>query len=178
MIRDFQARLGMKHDNLKRRLADNRKELVGIPTDCIRISLTTNDEGDIISNKVREASIINVVFPPLKDVPIRMIDSENGNYKITSAINAFANENQQVYLVTAPRNCPLTKDDLLVRVMLDSEMDKPIVLVFKVADCFGTFGSQSLIGLKYQLVVYEENLSTEIENAIIDFAKRRLNIGY
>lgn len=178
MIRDYQARLGMKQDSIKRKLVANRTELAGIPTDCIRISLTLNDEGDILTSKVREASVINVVFPPLKDVPIRMINSESGEYKITSAINAFANENQQVYLVTCPRNCPLTKDDLLVRVMLDSEMDKPIVIVFKVADCFGTFGSQALIGLKYQLVVYEENLSTEIENAIIDFAKRRLNVGY
>ncbi len=178
MIRDYQARLGRKHDILKRKLSDNSIELAGIPTDCLRIPLIKNQEGDTIVDRVEKAVMVNVEFPPLKDVPIRMIDSVDGRYQITSPVNAFADENQQIYSVKAPRNCPLTTGDLLVRVMMDSDTDKPIVIIFKVADCFGTFGSQALIALKYQLVVYEEKLSDGVRDIILDFAKRRLNIGY
>ena len=77
MYRDFQARLGVCHDNIKRKLLDNNIELLGVPTDCIRIKVKKNDEGDKISSKIEKADIVNIIFPPLVDVPYRYIKKSN-----------------------------------------------------------------------------------------------------
>ena len=69
MYRDFQTRLQTKHDRIKQKLLDNSIELMAQITDCIRLRLNKNDEGDIISRTIIKMDVLGVVFPPLTDVP-------------------------------------------------------------------------------------------------------------
>ena len=93
MYRDFQARLARIQEPLKRRLKDNTIELAGVPVDTIRISYKKNDEGDITSRIIEKATVDQIIWPPLKNIPFRRLgkNGENG-YKITSLVESATDE--------------------------------------------------------------------------------------
>ena len=66
MYRDFQTRLQTKHDRIKQKLLDNAIELMGQITDCIRLRLNKNDEGDIISRTIIKMDVEGFEFETLK----------------------------------------------------------------------------------------------------------------
>ena len=85
VVRDFQSRLAMKHGIIQRKIIDNQISLAANPTDCIRVKIEKNYLGDIDSRIVESADIVPVIWPPLKDIPIRKIGQNgSGQYTITS----------------------------------------------------------------------------------------------
>ena len=99
-IRDFQNRLAMKQEIIKRKLIDNAIELSGSPLDCIRIKMKRNDEGDILSHIIEKADIVSVDFPMLKDIPYRKIRQNIGDdkyiYQITSLVSMPQTEDYEI----------------------------------------------------------------------------------
>ena len=75
----WQARLGMKTDVVKKKIVDNSILLSAHPTDMLRV-VSTRDErsGDILSRTIVENEILPVLFPALKDIPIRRIERADG----------------------------------------------------------------------------------------------------
>ena len=57
-MRNWQARLAMKQDRIKRKIIDLQIEHEGVPTDCIRIRLKKDDEGDIQTRTIEMADVI------------------------------------------------------------------------------------------------------------------------
>lgn len=188
MVRDFQSRLSMKHDIIKRKVLDNQISLAGNPTDCIRIHVEKNDEGDKLSTIVKQADVISVVWPSLKDVPIRKIHKNNpdgyvnesiGNYTITSLVNiAGEGQNEQMFKLFFPHGADLNVDDLIVRVFIDPDVDYPIVIVVKVAEILGTFGQMMLISQSATCTLDAEDMPKELQNIIGEMAERRLHLQF
>jgi len=181
--RDFQARLGVIHDPMRRKLLDNTIGLIGTPTDCIRITVKKNDEGDKLSSKVEKADIVNIVFPPMIDVPYRYIKKTNAvgdrdAYQITSLVAATTDEEQKSYEVSAPHGVSLDVGDLICRVFMDNEQTIPIVLVLEITEMLGTFGSSAIISHKYKSVIPIDKLPEAVSGVIAEMAQRRLNIRF
>lgn len=178
MYRDYNARLASKLDWMKQKLIDNQEELIGTPTDCIRIRYKKNDEGDIISRIIEKADVVSIVFPPLKDVPYRTLDDDTGSWRITSLVNANADEFNQNYEIIAPHNKDLRVGDMIFRVFVDQEMTKPVVLGLNITESLATFGQNAIIQHKYKAAIYTEDLPKEMIDVIINMAQRRLKLKF
>lgn len=181
MYRDYQTRLQTVHDGLKQKLIDNQIELMAQVTDCIRIRLRKNDEGDIESRIVEKADIVGVVFPPLKDVPYRTLDTEDGKtwkFSTKSLVAATEDENTQNYKLVMPHNKDVRVGDMIFRVFVDPEVSIPVVLGLEIVESLGTFGIHSIIQHSYNSVIYMEELPQEMLEVIIHLAKRRLKLKW
>ena len=77
----FQSRLSSRLNRLSQKLNDNAIRLSGTISDCIKISLKTSPTGDIISRKVEDIDVVPVVFPALKDIPLKKVTSTTGMYR-------------------------------------------------------------------------------------------------
>ena len=180
MKRTWQARLQQKHDIIKRKMIDNLIEHEGAPTDCIRIHLKKNDEGDITDRVVEKADIVSVIFPPLQDVPYRRVCFNNTTRKLelTSLPAMGNNEANDAFTITVPHKDVLLNGDLIIRVMIDPDVEMPIIIALEVLEPLGTFGGQMLIQSKFKCCLYNENLSDELLKVITEMAKRRLHLTF
>lgn len=179
-MRTWQARLAIKQDRIRRKVLDLKLSMEGSPTDCIRMRLKKNDEGDIETRVIESADVIPVVFPPLKDVPYRRLGKTlDGRWQLTSLVNAAAEENKEQYEIYVPHNVYLRPDDLIIRVMLDDDTpDHPLIVCLQVLESLGTFGGMMLIQSKYKTNLYNENLSQDTLSIIANMAERRLKLQY
>ena len=178
MYRDYNTRLSSKLDKMKQKLIDNQIELIGHPTDCIRVRYKKNDEGDIISRIVEKADVVSIVFPPLKDVPYRTLDDDTGTWRISSLVKATEDDQVSNYEITAPHNKDIRTGDLLFRVFVDPEVTKPVILGLEVTESLATIGQNSIIQHKYKCAIYMEDLPEEMSQTIVSLAERRLNIHF
>lgn len=184
MYRDFQARLGMKHDPLRRKLLDNTTEIIGAPTDCIRIRVEKNDEGDKDRTFVEKADVVNIVFPPMVDVPYRLIRKTDqvgsrARYQLTSLVTATTDDDHQKhYEIIAPHSAGLDVGDLICRVLQDGEQEFPVVIVTSVTDMLGTVGFSAMVQHKYRCVIDMDSLPDDVVGVIAEMAERRLRIKF
>ena len=180
-MRTWQQRLAMKQDNIRRKLIDLQIEHEGSPTDCIRLRLRRNDEGDPKLATVEMADVISVVFPPMEDIPYRRIGGniEDG-FTVNSLVNAAADTNKDIYQIVVPHNVYLVPDDIIVRIMLDPEdtPNHPCILCLQVTEALGTFGGAMIIKSKYNTTLYNHDLSSNTLAVISKMAERRLRLGY
>ena len=187
-MRDFQSRLDMKHSIIKRKVLINQTELAGNVTDIIRVSVLKNDEGDIISRRVKTADVISVIFPQLKEIPIRKIhkttpegyeDETVGSYKITSLVDiAEEGENEKLFKIYFPHNTDLNVGDYICRVFLDPDVAEPIIIVLKVSEILGTFTHSMLLWESAICTLDVEDIPPKITNVIGAMAERRLHIKF
>lgn len=180
MKRTWQARLQMKHDIIKRKCMDNLIEHEGNPTDCIRIRVKKNDEGDITDRVIEKADIVHIVFPPLKDVPYRRLykNERTKKLEITSLPATGEPEANEDFTIIAPHKEFLLNHDLIIRVMLDPDIETPIILALEITEPLGTFGGSMLIQSKFKCCLYNETLSEQTLDIIAEMAKRRLNLNF
>jgi hypothetical protein len=177
----LQSRLGMKNDNLRRKLIDNQLRLIGFISDCIRVKTRKTYEGDTTSFIVDTTDIIQVVFPPLEDVPYRKIkrDKNSLHWQLTSLVGAFEDEMQQkAYTVQIPYNFDVDTDDLIFRIFVDEAQQYPIILCIQIMEMLGTIGAQKLIMNKYKCTIPTTEFPQEIINTVQLMAERRLRIKY
>jgi len=178
--RSWQARLQMKHDQIKRKLIDNNIAHEGNPTDCIRLRLKADDEGDYQDRIIENADIVHIIFPPMKDVPVRSVmkDHKLDRYTVTSLPKAADDEKHEEYSIVAPQSAQLLPGDLLVRVMIDPKVSVPLIFCLEVVEALGTFGGSMLIMMKYNCSLYNEELDSETLEVIAEMAKRRLYLEF
>lgn len=180
MVTTYQARLQKFHDHIARRLLDNATRRIGNPTDCIRIRVTKNREGDVTSRIIEKADVISVVFPPLKDIPYRRLskNKSTNRYELISLVNAASEQNKENYTITVPHSAAVIPGDLIIRIMLDEEVDSPIVICMEVTEALGTFGGQMIIQSKYNCTLYNQDLDENTLAVIAEMAKRRLELKF
>jgi hypothetical protein len=177
----LQSRLGQKQDNLRRKLIDNQLRLIGFISDGIRLRARKTFEGDSASWIVSAADVIQVVFPPLNEVPFRKIkkDRDSTSWQLTSLIGAFEDDMQQkAYTLQIPYQFDIDVGDLIFRIFIDEAQQYPIILCLQVTELLGTIGAQKLIMQQCKSVIPTENFPQEIIDAIQQMAERRLKIRY
>lgn len=178
----------MKHNIIQRKIIDNQVELAGNPTDCIRIRYTKNDEGDIESRVITNADVIQIIWPTLKEVPIRKlsrkkpnghVDESVGTYEISSLVDiAEEGENEKLFKLYFPHNADIRAGDVIVRVFIDPDVEFPIVLAVKVSNILGTFGQMMLLWETANCVLDVEDMPQKMADVIGAMAERRLHLQY
>lgn len=181
--RSWQDRLNQKLEPLRKRLIDEQISRNGSATDCIHVVEVKDDFGDAKSTKVKSAEVVSVIFPAMKDIPIRFINKEDDStYTITSLVSAVGISNQpdekQEFVVQSSVNNALNVNDLLIRVMLDEKASKPVVLVLQITEQLADFGYSSPILLKYKCSLYTKDLPKQLTDVVVNMAKRRLYLQF
>lgn len=181
--RSWQDRLNQKLEPLRKRLIDEQISRNGNATDCIHIVEIKDDYGDTKSTKIKSAEVIPVVFPAMKDIPIRFINKESdSSYTITSLVSDVGTgdqpEEKQEFIIQSSVENALNVGDLLIRVMLDNKASKPIVLALQITEQLADFGYSSPILLKYKCSLYVKPLPDKITEVIVAMAKRRLYLEF
>lgn len=179
-IRDFQNRLAMKQEIIKRKLLDNAVELSGSPLDCIRIRCKRDDEGDVLTRVIEKADIVSVDFQMLKDIPYRKIknefdDGSKNIYRITSLVSQPETED---YEIRIPHKFDVDIDDVIIRVFIDPDVESVSVLCLQVLESLGTFGTQMLISTKYKCAIYSDPIPDKVMDVVKAMAQRRLDIQF
>ncbi len=176
ITRSFQSRLGHFQDRLKRKLIDNQISLAGNVVDFIRVRTTNNKQGDIQTRVVEDAKVLPFMFPPLKDVPLRrMVKGTDKTWKLETL--PAANELFPVEVYTAYYS-EVYLEDLLFRVLLEPDVETPLVMCYQVIESLATFGAQSVIYGKFNVVYYNQALPPEIIETVDALARRRGMLGW
>ena len=164
----FQSRLSSKLNKVSQKLHDNSIRLSGTISDCIKISMKSSNTGDIISRKIEDIDVIPVVFPALKDIPLKKVISTSS--ELITVPYTFEIQPIEVLI---PLTAKIDQDDLIIKFYENIEKHDPYIAILQVKDILGTFGARSIIYHKYTLTNYDGNLPPKIVEWVLDMARRR-----
>ncbi|MCA1807779.1 MAG: hypothetical protein LC687_08025 [Actinobacteria bacterium] len=168
-------------------MLDNQISLTGQATDVIRVRLKMTKQLDIESRIVDSVDVVPIIFPPMVDVPYDVVNDENyhrvnlddraDDHKMMIQVLPQMAELFPVEIMTS-RADKIMKNDLIFRVMLDPNLEYPLVIVLEITQALGTFGTHSIIYSKFNSVFYNEVLPKEMMDYVTATAIRRLNLEW
>lgn len=168
-------------------MLDNQISLTGQAADTIRVRIKVTKQLDIDTRIVDSVDVVPVIFPPLVDVPYRRVNDEHFR-RIN--VDEHANEERMMVQVLpqmvdlfpieimTTRADRIDMNDLIFRVIMEPDMEYPLVLALEIVDALGTFGTHSMIYSKFRAVYYNETLPDEIMDYVTATAVRRLNLEW
>lgn len=190
----WQGRLDKKTESARRAITDSNLKNVGTPEDVIVLREKLNDEGDAKETIISEFKVVNMLFPPLKDIPVKKVSNEfEDGYTITSLVAANGDaENQKTptnsIQVVVPVGASINRGDHIVRVFVSNEQDmtsSSTVMIFKVTELTATMSNNAPLSMKATVVLSSEAFDAMDEETRPKFvktvklmAKRRLAAGY
>ena len=188
----FQGRLDKKLEKQKIKLRDNKIKLTSVPEDVIVVRTKKTVNGDTISKVISAHKLTNIIFPVLKDIPVRRISTEfREGYALTSMVTAHGQGNEKgveegqtkdlnVLTITVPFDSDLDVDDNIVRVFVQEDLKQNTVIVFNVLDIMSDYSNNAPLTLKAKIAVSTEpvDLDKPAYQMIMALAKRRLSAGY
>lgn len=187
----WQGRLDKVVERQKIKLRDNLIKHVGTPEDVLVIQKKANREGDTITNVIKDAKIVNCIFPILKELPIRKKITEWGEgYTAINLVSAHGEGNQsgvgseqkdlQTLEVYLPFDSNINVNDRIVRVFVQESIDSCTIMVFEVIELLADFSNNSPMGLKARITLTTEpvDLDKPSYKLIMAMAKRRLAANY
>ena len=173
----YQARLGRKMDNIARKVFDNNIRLASQPTDMLRIKVNRDKiSQDLLSRTIVSAEIVPIIFPSMKDVPLRRLIREDGEDILVPNLYQFYDD--QFWTIYVPAEIRLDEDDLLIRIIYDPYSDEPNILCIQVKEILTTLGYNSIVYLSARVTLYDESLPSEVVNIIKDANKKRAELGW
>lgn len=187
----YQARLDKKLEQQRRRLNDNRIKHVGIPEDVLVLKRKTTKNGDTISKVIVDQKVVNIIFPVLKNLPVRRIKQEfQTGYSIRALVSAHGEGGtsgqgkEQKDLTTidvlVPYDSTIDIDDTIIRVFVQDDIKMSTVVVFTVQEITADFSNNAPLNLKVRLAISTEpvDLNKPSYQMIMALAKRRLTAKY
>ena len=171
---NFQARLGKRLDAITRKVLDDRISLTAHPTDMLRISVK-RDSGDLISRTITSSEVVPIIFPNMKDVPLRHFATEDDKDVLLPSFYAFSQE--QHFDLYAPIAVQVDIDDLLIRFVYNEDR-LPWISVLQVKDILSTVGYNSILYNKLQCTFYDETLPEKVLSLIRSAIDRRELLGW
>lgn len=173
----YQARLGKKMDNIARKVFDNNIRLASQPTDMLRIKVNRDKiSQDLLSRTIVSAEIVPIIFPSMKDVPLRRLIREDGEDILVPNFYQFYDD--QFWTIYVPAEIRLDEDDLLIRIIYDPYSEEPNVVVLQVKEILTTLGYNSIVYLSAKVTLYDESLPSEVVSIIKDANKKRVELGW
>lgn len=173
----FQARLGKRLDNISRKLIDNQIRLTSHPTDMIRVQAKRDmRSGDLISRTIEDVEILPIVLPPLKDIPLRRLITEESQEVVVPSL--YPTAQSTYYVLYAPMEVKLNEDDLLLRIIDDPYTKNPYVLCLQVKEILGDLGYSSFRQQKFWASLYDETLPKQVISVLKDAVEKRDKLGW
>lgn len=172
----FQARLGKRLDAITRKVLDDRISLTAHPTDMLRISVKRDSRsGDLLSRTITSSEVVPIIFPNMKDVPLRHFATEDDKDVLLPSFYAFSQE--QHFDLYAPITVQVDIDDLLIRFVYNEDR-LPWISVLQVKDILSTVGYNSILYNKLQCTFYDETLPEKVLSLIRSAIDRRELLGW
>ena len=173
----FQARLGKRLDNISRKMIDNQIRLTSHPTDMIRIQAKRDmRSGDLISRTIEDVEILPIVLPPLKDIPMRRLLTEDSKEVVVPSL--YPTAESTYYVLYAPMEVKLNEDDLLLRIIYDPYTKNPYVLCLQIKEILGDLGYSSFRQQKFWASLYDEPLPKQVISVLKDAVEKRETLGW
>ena len=173
---NFQARLGKRLDAITRKILDDRISLTAHPTDMLRISVKRDSRsGDLLSRTITSSEVVPIIFPNMKDVPLRHFATEDDKDVLLPSFYAFSQE--QHFDLYAPIAVQVDIDDLLIRFVYNEDR-LPWISVLQVKDILSTVGYNSILYNKLQCTFYDETLPEKVLSLIRSAIDRRELLGW
>lgn len=182
----WQSRLQAKLNILSQKLNDNAIALAGFATDVVFIRQNLNNVSDPISITVDDIDVISIMFPGLKDVPMRRFLFTDDQFRVAN--DAVSEEEKQPFEVYIQSKYRVEQGSVILKFFDNphggtplgniSTTEKPWVLPLKVADIFGTFGGRSMVWQKANLVYEDHTIPQQIMSWCITLANRRQILGW
>jgi hypothetical protein len=163
------------------KLLDNTQYNIADGTDIIRIRTRQSYEGDTLSMICEKADVVNVIFPPMVDVPFRKIRKEktSSHYSLTGLVSAFdEGEQAKLFLAQVPITYDVDVGDLLFRIIDIDRAEYSIVIMLQVQEMLATFGHGHVILQKMNLTIPSETPPQEIIDTMCEIARRRHLLGF
>lgn len=186
----FQGRLDKVLERQKIKLNDNLIKLTGTPEDVIVIKKKTTQNGDTISKVIVDQKLINIIFPPLKDVPVRRVTTEfEKGYKLVSLISAYGEGSDKgkgkdqkdlsTIDITIPLDSDLNVGDEIIRVFVQENLVSSI-MVFDVLEITADMSNNAPLNLKAKIALSTEpiDMNKPTWQLITALSKRRLAANY
>lgn len=187
----WQGRLDKTLERQKRKLNDNRIKHTGIPEDVLVIKRKNTVNGDKISKVIVDQKLVNIIFPVLKDIPVRKVSREFGKgYTLTALVNAHGEGSEKgqgqeqkdltTIDVLAPIDSDLEVEDTIIRVFVNEQVKTSTVIVFTVREVLADMSNNAPLNLKARLSIDTEpvDLNKPSYQMIVALAKRRLAANY
>lgn len=187
----WQGRLDKTLERQKRKLNDNRIKHTGIPEDVLVIKRKNTVNGDKISKVIVDQKLVNIIFPVLKDIPVRKVSREFGKgYTLTALVNAHGEGSEKgqgqeqkdltTIDVLAPIDSDLEVEDTIIRVFVNEQVKTSTVIVFTVREVLADMSNNAPLNLKAKLSIDTEpvDLNKPSYQMIVALAKRRLAANY
>lgn len=172
----FQARLGKKLDNIARKVLDDGISLTAHPTDMLRISVKRDPRsGDLFSRTITSSEVVPIIFPNMKDVPLRQFSTRDDKEVLLPSFYAFSQE--QHFDLYAPIAVQVDVDDLLIRFVYNEDR-LPWISILQVKDILSTVGYNSILYNKLQCTFYDEVLPDKVLTLIRSAIDRRELLGW
>lgn len=175
----WQSRLSAKLNRISQKLVDNQITLAGLATDCLLIRRNENKMSDITSIQLDDISIVNIVFPGLKDIPMKRFYNSTTQTFI-SANDAITEDTEppkpvQVY---APIATQINQGSIVLKFFENPTGVDPWILPLEVKEVLGSFGARTIIWQKMNLAYYDNMLPEAIMNYCLTLATRRNILGW
>jgi hypothetical protein len=186
MNKTWQARLQAKMNILSQKLLDNAITLAGVSTDVIFIRQNLNNVSDPVSITVDDIDVINIMFPGLKDIPMRRFLFQD-NQQFYVANDGAEDEIQpfECYIETKYR---VDQGSIILKFFDNPQgstpngttpsTEKPWVLPLKISEILGTFGGRSMVYQKCLLVYQDHQIPDQILTWALQLAQRRQILGW
>ncbi len=181
MASSWQSRLSAKTNKISQKLIDNSIQISGVLTDTLVIRIKEDKHLDPISINLENITSVNMVFPKMEDIPLfRFLGSQYAPSDVASSF--IDDEEKGPIVVYAPVTTKIDQGSLVVRVFEypnssianTPETTKPWVLILKVVDVLGTFGSRDMVWQKLNMTYPDTPITPELSSYIEQLAYRRL----
>lgn len=188
----YQGRLDKKLENQKIQLRDNLIRLTGTPEDILVISKKVDSNLSTKSTIIKTHIVTNVIFPPLKDVPVRKVKQDFGSgYILTNIVSAYGEGSEQgsgqgnpqqgltTLTISLPLNSDIEKDNKIVKVFVQENKINTI-MVFDVLEVLSSYSNNSPLTLSAKIALSTDPIDPEkrIYKMITTLADRRITAGY
>lgn len=188
----YQGRLDKKLENQKIQLRDNLIRLTGTPEDILVISKKVDSNLTTKSTIVKAHIVTNVVFPPLKDVPVRKVKQDFGSgYVLTNIVSSYGEGSEQgsgqgnpqqdltTLTIQLPLESDIEKDNKIIKVFIQ-ENKVNTIMVFDVLEVLSSYSNNSPLTLSAKVALSTDPIDPEkkIYKMITTLADRRITAGY
>ena len=188
--RTWQSRLVAKNNTVAKKTINNNLINAGIISDVLIIRESLNLVNDVVSYDFMDIDMINIVFPPMVDIPIWRFfgGGQNQNLGIADLqANDSATDKK-----TAGFECfvgvsnKIDRGSIILR-FFDTPQGtnssvpnstEPWVLPLQVKDVKGGFGGRSMVYQKIILGYLDGPLPTQFQNYITQMSNRRQVLGW
>ncbi len=177
----WQSRLSAKLNIISQKVIDNSIKNSGVLTDVLIIRIKEEKHLDPVSIELNDITTTNMLLPKMEDIPLyRFLGS---SYQVPDTASQVVDEEEEPIVAYAPVHMKIEQGSLIVRVMdypkdtttsNTAEETNPWILLYKVADVLGTFGSRSMVWQKLNLVYPTSIIDPALLTYIQTIANRRL----